>query len=349
MTAGRPSGHHGTAGAARRGVETITEQAAVGWGILGTANIARAAFLPALRAAGGGTVVAIGSRDAERGRAFAEREAPGARVGSYAEVLADDRVRCVYIPLPNHLHREWTAAALAAGKDVLCEKPLGVGAPEVAAILTAAQGARGLLWEAFVFPFHPQSQRCRELIQAGAIGEPLEIVAGFHFRVRSPENIRWFAGSGGGAINDLAGYPLNLARLVFGTEPVAAAAVERREGHEVDVETQALVSFLAGRRLLLTCGLQRAYDAEARILGTEGWLRLSNPYHPGPADVLELGRGTTRTIERVGGDDPSFTPAIRHIHQVLAGEEAPRHLAVTDALPIARALDLVRDRAARLE
>lgn len=317
---------------------------AVGWAVLGTANIARAAFVPALRRAGGGSVVAIGTRDPERGRAFAHSVAPAARVGGYAEVLEDPGVRAVYVPLPNNLHRTWAVAALDAGKAVLCEKPLGLSAAEVEAILAAARRTGGLLWEAFVFPFHPQTQRLRALLDEGAIGEPTEIVAGFHFRVRSPENIRWSRASGGGALNDVGCYPIHLARHLFGADPVAAEAVDRRAGREVDADTQGLLCFPGGRRLLFTCGLERAYDAEARILGREGTIRVTNPYHPDGADVVELHRGTTVSSERVGGDEPSFTAAIRHLHAVLSGDAAPAHLAVTDALGTARALELVRGR-----
>ncbi|HUY96994.1 MAG TPA: Gfo/Idh/MocA family oxidoreductase [Verrucomicrobiae bacterium] len=320
----------------------MSEDAPVGWAVLGTANIARAAFLPALLRAGGGRVVVVGSRDLARGRAFAEREAPLATVGSYARALADPRVQAVYLPLPNHLHPAWAIRALEAGKAVLCEKPLGLSVGKVESILTAAERTGGLIWEAFVFPFHPQARRLQTLLAEGAIGEPREVLGGFHFRVRAPENIRWSAGCGGGALNDVGCYPIHLARLVFGTEPVAARALERREGHEVDAETQGMLRFPAGRRLLFTCGLERAYDAETRILGTEGAIRLSNPYHPDAADVLELHRGTTVTRERLAGGEPSFTFAIRHIHRVLAGREGPLHLARDDALGTARALELVR-------
>ncbi len=323
------------------------EPPAVGWAILGTANIARAAFVPALRRAGGGSVVAIGTRDPERGRQFAAREAPGARVGTYAEALADEAVRAVYVPLPNHLHREWAIRALEAGRAVLCEKPLGTTVDEVEAIIAAAGRTKGLLWEAFVFSFHPQTDRLRALVAEGAIGDPREILAGFHFRVRSPENIRWSAACRGGALNDVGCYPIHLARLLFDAEPETAWAVRRHDGHEVEAELQGMVRFPGGRRLLFTCGLERAYDAEARVLGTEGAVRLSNPYHPDAADVVELQRGSVLTRERVGGDQPSFTPAIRHVHAVLAGEAAPAHGAAQDALGTARAMEMVRSAAAR--
>jgi predicted dehydrogenase len=326
----------------------------VGWGILGTANIARAQFLPGLREAGGGRAVLVGSRDAGRAMSFAAEHGIDRGIAGYAGVIESDRVDAVYVALPNALHAEWTVRALEAGKAVLCEKPLAVGAAQTAQVLDAAAAVPGaLLWEAFVFPFQAQHRRLVDLVAGGAVGEPAEIVSSFHFRVSDPANIRLSAGLGGGALADVGCYPIRLAYEVFaaaGGWPgdggpgfaaarVAGAAVR---GAEVEVDAACLVSW-GERRLALTCGFRRSYDTFTRVLAPQGQLHLTNPFHPAPADTLTVlpARGEP-VVEHPTADAHSFTAAVRHIHAVLRGAEAPRHTAAGSALETARLLQAVQ-------
>ncbi|HVB08907.1 MAG TPA: Gfo/Idh/MocA family oxidoreductase [Bacillota bacterium] len=309
------------------------------WGILGTANIARSSFLPGLRAAGGGgRAFAVASRTADRAKAYAAENGLDHGVAGYETLLADDRIRAVYIPLPNSLHAEWTVRALRAGKAVLCEKPLCADLPETEAVVKEP----GLLWEAFVFPFHAQMARVRELIQSGAIGELREIHSSFHFRLRSRANIRLDPGLAGGALNDVGCYCVHLATQYFGELPAFARASAKMAPEGVDEELQGVLSFPGDRRLLLSCGLDRGRDCLSRLLGTEGEIRLSNPFHPGPADTIEVHAGGRVTIEHPTGSEPSFAPAIRHIHAVLAEGAPPRHLAREDSLHTAAGMALLR-------
>jgi len=341
------------------------------WGIIGTANIARGQFLPGLREAGNGKAVLIGSREAERARAFAAEHGVDRGVAGYATVIESDEVDAIYIAVPNTLHSEWTIRALQAGKAVLCEKPLSVGSAQTAAVVDAAAAIPGaLLWEAFVFPFQAQHERLIELVVDGAIGEPAEIVSSFHFRVSNQANIRLSAELGGGALADVGCYPIRLAYEVFGASGgfdsagfdsagadsagrdsafANSAFVDRAaitgsavRGSEVEVDAAAIVSWGA-RRLLLTCGFRRSYDTYTRVLGDQGQLHLTNPFHPSPADTLTLRRaGSEPVVELPTTDAHSFTAAIRHIHAVLRGSEAPRLTAATSALANARMLEAVQ-------
>jgi predicted dehydrogenase len=312
------------------------------WGILGTANIARASFLPGLRAAGGGRAFAVASRTPERAAAFAAAHGIEHAVTGYGSLLEDPRIQAVYIPLPNSLHAVWTVAALRAGKAVLCEKPLCASLPETERVIAEP----GLLWEAFVFPFHAQLARVGELLRAGAIGELREIHASFHFRLRSRANIRLDPALAGGALNDVGCYCVHAATLLFGERPAAAAAMATMAPEGVDEAMQGLLDFPGGRRLLLSCGLGRDRDCLTRLLGSEGEIRLSNPFHPGPADTLEVRAGGRVCIEHPTLPEPPFTEAIRHIHAVLGGEAAPRHLARDDSLRTAAGLALLRQASA---
>jgi predicted dehydrogenase len=171
----------------------MTDAGAVRWGILSTARINRK-VLAGAREAAGVDVVAVGSRDRARGEAFAAEHGIGRVHGSYEELLADDDVEAVYVPLPNSLHVPWTVKALDAGKHVLCEKPLTRRAAEAEHAFDAAERAGRLLMEAFMWRYHPQTEALVRL--AGEIG-PLRVVrAAFGFTLPGdPANVRW-QGSG---------------------------------------------------------------------------------------------------------------------------------------------------------
>jgi predicted dehydrogenase len=310
----------------------------VRWGIISTANIARGQFLPGLRAAGG-IPAAVAGRDLGRAQAWAEQHGVDRAVAGYQALIDDPDIDALYVPLPNSLHAGWTIKALRAGKPVLCEKPLCGTLAEAEQVLAVAGETGTLLWEAFVFPFHAQFAAVQKLLADGAIGELLEIQSDFHFMVGNPANIRLARDLDGGALNDVGCYPVRIALELFGAGHTDAWATAVWGGHDVDVDTQGSLGFPDGRRLLLTCGMRRAYDTFTRLLGTAGQIQLTNPFHPGRGDsysVLTDGE-PPRTLD-AGAAEPSFTGMIRHIQNVLRGGEAPRQLALDTSLASARAL-----------
>lgn len=317
----------------------------VRWGIVGTANIARAQFLPGLREAGGGSAELVASRDQERAEAFAREHGVRAGVAGYDAVTDSPDIDAVYVALPNTLHAEWTERALRAGKAVLCEKPLCVGSAQTAQVLRTAQSAAeatgALLWEAFVFCFQAQHQRLLALLADGEIGAVRELNSAFHFLLTRPRNIRLDASLGGGALADVGVYPIRLAQEVLATGdpgPGDVTGFMLSDGH-VDTDSTAVVRY-GPQRLVLSCGFGRSYDTFTRVLGTEGQIHLTNPFHPGPADTLTImSRGGREITEHPTTDQRSFTAALRHIHAVLAGEAAPRHLAAGSSLRTALTLE----------
>jgi predicted dehydrogenase len=320
----------------------------VRWGILGTAGIAESAFLPALRETGEGVAVAVGSRDVERGGTWAAEQMVVRAVQGYDAVIADPDVEAVYVPLPNGLHADWTIAALEAGKAVLCEKPLCGTVEDTERVLAAARSATGSLWEAFVFPFHEQMDRVREMLAAGTIGEVREIGSRFHFILDDPGNIRLFADLAGGSIQDVGCYPIRLARLLFDAEPDLPRAIADAEWTPdgADTEMWGALVFPGDRRLVFSCGFRSGYDTLTRVLGTEGEIRMTGPFHPDPEDEIAIVRdGKTERQPATTSGEMSFTPAIRHIHRVVRGLEEPRHLAVDEAMGNAKAIAALLDSA----
>ena len=309
------------------------------WGIVGTANIARAQFLPGLREAGGGTAALVASRDRARAEAFAAANDIGAGIADYAALVESPHVDAVYVALPNALHAEWAIRALDAGKAVLCEKPLCTSAAQAREVLDVAATAAAPLWEAFVFPFQAQHRRLTQLLAGGAIGDPAEVYSAFHFVLANPANIRMDAALGGGALADVGCYPVRLALELFGADGARAEACSAVTNGEVEVDAAGIVTFGA-RRLLLSCGFRRSYDTFTRVIGSAGEVRLTNPFHPGPADTLTiLAPNAEPAVEHPTTDQRSFTAALRHIHAVLHGEAAPEHTAGELSLPAARVLE----------
>jgi predicted dehydrogenase len=309
----------------------------VRWGVMGTANIARGQFLPGLRHACG-AAEAVASRDAGAAERYAAEHGIARPLEGYQRLIDDPDVDALYIALPNSLHAEWTVAALQAGKPVLCEKPLTGSLADTQRVLDVARQSGTLLWEAFVFPFHDQMARVRAALASGVIGELREIHSDFHFKLARPDNIRLFRDLAGGALNDVGCYPIRLAFELFGRAHQSAWGSSVPGGHGVDLESAAVLGYGEGRNLLLSCGMNRRYDTFTRLLGSDGEIRMSNPFHPSDVDRLEiLGRESESAAAAALGE-PSFSAAIRHIQAVLAGAEQPRHLAIDTSLATAQAL-----------
>jgi predicted dehydrogenase len=315
------------------------------WGIIGTANIARAVFLPGLRQAGG-QAAAVAGRDADRTAKFASDNGIGRAVVGYQTLIDDPDIDALYIPLPNALHAEWTIRALEAGKPVLCEKPLCGTLADTERVLATARRTGTLLWEAFSFPFHAQLEEIKSLVADGAIGELIEIKSDFHFTVRSAANIRLSHDLQGGALLDVGCYPVRLAQEFFGPAHESTWARATWGGDDVDVDTWGVMDYPAGRRLMFSCGFGRSYDAFTTLEGTGGQIHVTNPFHPGPDDSYQVLRpGDQQGPVPAAPDELSFTPLTRHINAVLAGQQEPRLLAIDTALPTAQALDELATRA----
>lgn len=270
----------------------------VRWGILGASKFAREYMGPALTLAPGGHVAALATSDAAKAEPF-RVFAPGLRVhDSYEALLADPGVDAVYIPLPNHLHVEWSLKAMQAGKHVLCEKPMTLQAGEFDRLIAARDAAGVVAAEAFMIVHHPQWQRARKLLVDGAVGRLWRIDAAFSYNNRDKGNIRNRADVGGGGLRDIGCYVMGGARFATGLE---ATDVRARIQWEDGVDVYATVSAKFGDTDYAAFTSIRMHPRqEITFHGDEGVLRLPTPFNArvfGEAR-LELHRGTETTIER---------------------------------------------------
>ena len=250
--------------------------------MLGAAGIAAGAVLPAIAASKNGRVAAIASRDPRRARDLAEGY-PGAKAPeTYEAPLEDHDVDAVYIPLVNSVHKEWTLRALAAGKHVLCEKPLAMNATEAEEMEMAAQSAAKHLMEAAMYRFHP---RTREFVEG--LANPIYVQATFGFTLKGKSNYRFQSALGGGALLDVGFYVVSVARWILG-EPSDVFARSRYHGG-VDMTTTALLQFPGSRTAAVWASFESPEAQELTVVAGEGAQRLGRPFNwPDEPDQYQL-------------------------------------------------------------
>ena len=256
-------------------------------GLLSTARI-NVKLMAGARAADGVEVVAIGSRDRERAAAAAAELGIPRAHGSYEAVLEDPEVDAVYVPLPNGLHVDWATRALEAGKHVLCEKPLTRSPEEAEVAFDAAQQAGCVLAEGFMWRHHPQALRLVELVREGAVGTLRLVRGSFAFDLSgSPGDVRWSGALAGGALMDVGCYCVSAVRLLAG-EPVQATAVRVDGGDGVDAVLVGTLRCPGDAIGIVDCAFAGAPRHSLEVVGDEGRIVLSDPWHcvaPG-IDVL---------------------------------------------------------------
>lgn len=271
------------------------------WGILGAAKFAREHMGPAIHAARGARLVALASGDPARAAAFAEF-APDLRLHhSYDALLADPDIDAVYIPLPNHLHVEWSLRALAAGKHVLCEKPMALQAGDYDALIAARDASGAVAAEAFMIVHHPQFIRARALVQGGAIGTLRHVSASFTYNNAGDlNNIRNRPETGGGALRDIGVYTCGAARFVSGQEPQAITHARIAQENGVDVFAQFSARF-DGFDMVGMVSMRMHPHQHISFHGDRGLITLSCPFNANLFDLAQLTLETdasSRTIER---------------------------------------------------
>jgi predicted dehydrogenase len=268
--------------------------------VLGTANIAMKAVVPAMQAAGD-QVLILGTREIGEVGLSARGMGVPEVVEGYREVLARD-LDAVYIPLPNALHHEWTMAALESGKHVLCEKPLALTVAQALASDALARRQGLVLAEAVMYRYHPRWRFLQELLGQGRIGALRQVMGGFNFTLSASEDIRWDRELGGGALYDVGSYLVNAARWVVGTEPERAVATAFAQGG-VDESTAMLLDFdraEGGASVVaaLSCSFGAAESQWLRFVGTKGCMLLPKPFTAWHGEALPI------LIESRPGQDP---------------------------------------------
>lgn len=319
-------------------------------GILGAAAIAPAALVAPARRLPGVAAAAIAARNPDRAAAFARKHAIPTVHAGYAELLADPSLDAVYIALPPSHHARWAAAALDAGKHVLCEKPFTANAEQAAALArqAAAPGAP-LLVEAFHNRYHPIVRRAQEIVAGGELGEVERVEAAFCMPMRRRRDIRLHYELAGGAMMDMGGYCVSLIRGLTGLEPDVLSAQAELGPPQVDRRMAAELALPNGGAAHLECALRpwelpRLY---VRVQGSRGSLALLNPVLPHLFYRLEVRSPAGRRRERWGEQSTywyqlaAFAAACRGEGRMATdAADAVRNMQVIDAVYRAAGLRL---------
>lgn len=256
-------------------------QAKIRWGILSTANIGLKKVVPAIMKSPYSEVVAVASRDVGKAKQYLAQLGLGEKAkayGSYEAMLADPDIDAIYNPLPNHLHVPMTLAAAAAGKHVLCEKPIALNAREAEQLREIPSGI--VVSEAFMVRWHPQWQRARQIARSGELGDLRAIRGVFSYYLTDPNNVRNRFDIGGGGTYDVGCYPVAGSRFLFESEPLRVVSLLDRDPElKTDRLGSVILDFDGGRQASFVCSTQAARCQSLELIGTKGRVELVVPFN----------------------------------------------------------------------
>jgi predicted dehydrogenase len=294
-------------------------------GVLGAARIAPAALMRPARVVDGVEVGAIAARDRRRAEAFAARHGVPAVHDSYAALLADESLDAVYIPLPNGLHGQWTLAALAAGKHVLCEKPFTSNAAQARQVAAAAQGSGRVVMEAFHYRYHPLARRMAEIVSGGELGRIQRVEAAMCFPLPRFSDIRYDFSLAGGALMDAGCYAVHALRLLAPGEPevTTARALTLRRDRRIDraMTAQFRLPGEATGEIRASMWSSALLRIQARAVGEKGTLTVTNFVAPQFWSRFTVTVDGQRRRERFSGE-ATYVHQLRAFAAAVRGEPA---------------------------
>ena len=286
-------------------------------------------------------VYGIASRNLEKAQQTAERYSIPMAYGSYEALLEDPAIDAVFIPLPNHMHRDWIFKCIDAGKHVLCEKPLTMNAAETMEVMDHAKGKGLNVMEAFMIRFHPKWQKAKSVIDNGYIGKVTHIHSVFSYNNQDPANIRNIREYGGGSLLDIGCYAINTARFILGRTPSRVISlIDEHPEYGTDMTTSAILDF-DGPRSLFTVSTATFPQQEVKIFGTEGTVTVTIPFN----DISEI-KGRILFENREAVKQIKFEPTNQYklmfeafANNIRGGLPAP--ISLEDSLANMRTIDAV--------
>jgi predicted dehydrogenase len=250
----------------------------VRWGVLSTSSFAEKRFLPGIRKSSEIHVAAVASRSLDAAQSFARANHIPTAYGTYEDLLEDPSIEVIYNPLPNHLHVEWTAQAAAAGKHVLCEKPMAMTAAELERLRPYADKVH--LAEAFMVRLHPQWLEVRDRVRGGELGTLTHAHIAFAYTNTDSSNIRNVLAVGGGSLYDIGCYCVMATRWFFDAEIQRAVALfDRDPSFGTDRTTTGLLDLGSGRHVAFSCSTQSVPHQRVHLFGTKGRVEISIPFN----------------------------------------------------------------------
>ena len=318
-------------------------QGPVRWGFLGAGFIAQRALAPAVHVADGAELAAVAARDVGRAAGFGPT---GRAYGAYEALLEDPDVEAVYISLTNEAHHPLTLRALAAGKHVLCEKPLALDAGQVREMSAAAEESDRLLVEATWSRWHPRTRRAEAMLAAGTLGAVRSVDAGFTFSGVPEGNYRLDPERGGGSLYDVGPYAVGAALWAVpdgDVEVQEAEAVRHPSG--VDLTTQARIR-VGDADAVIRTSIDEGQGQWIRIVGERGTMVLDPPAHTSwlAPSTLTLHEADGELVLNFGPVD-AYRSMVEHVSRAIRGDGNAWLFPLADSLRVAEALDAIRSAA----
>ncbi|HQN64044.1 MAG TPA: Gfo/Idh/MocA family oxidoreductase [Methylophilus sp.] len=308
------------------------------WGILGAARV-NERLLPAIVEASNSQLVAIASRRTGAAKATLDKYAPNAQgVICYDDLdafISDKNVEAIYCPMANEEHAEWALKCIAAGKHILIEKPMAIRVQDIDAIEAAAKKANVKVMEGFMYRFHPQHAKVRELIESGLIGDVLSCRASFSFLMPPARmyRINRSMANGGGALWDIGPYAIHALRWCFGShkapmEPKSVIAQAKLNEHGADTVMSGVLDFgqdAQGRARYghFDISFERSRKAEYEIIGDKGAIKCHNMWaYPTDDPIISWeagGKSETLVLPKAN----HFNLEIEHFSDCVLNDKAP--------------------------
>ncbi|MBN2853212.1 MAG: Gfo/Idh/MocA family oxidoreductase [Clostridia bacterium] len=277
-------------------------------GVLGVSNHFLTRIVLPLMQSDKVEIYGIASRNIEKAKDAANRFGIKKHYGSYDDLLQDSEIEAVFIPLPNHMHKDWIYKCIDAEKHVLCEKPLTMNAAETVEVMEYVKNSKYKVMEAFMYRFHPKWQKAKDLVDLGYIGKVTQIHTVFSYNNQDPTNIRNIKEVGGGALMDIGCYAINSARFILGKAPLRAISLmTEHDVFKTDSITSSILDF-GDSRALFTTSTTSFPQQEVKIYGTSGMISVTIPFN----DISEI-KGAIHLINSQTNQIIEFEPANQYL------------------------------------
>jgi len=309
-------------------------------GLLGTARI-NSKIIPLLKGHDSLNITAVGSRSLQKATEYARAHEIAHAFEGYENVINCDSVDALYVSLPNSQHYEWVRKALMAGKHVLCEKPLALNASHAEELAHLAQENSLVLMEGFMYRHHRQTQAIKEILKSNRIGELQTARCSFHFTLSDEPNIRLSRELGGGALNDVGCYAVNMLNFIFADKPTQVSANALLENN-VDRRFHGTLNYGRGRTAFFDCSFDSVRRDTLEIVGSTGVLVVDHPFKPTTKEQLHL--ISSSGVDEIFVEDavnPYLSQFENFLGVIVGAEDAVVTLA--DSIATAQTLEMLRD------
>ena len=311
---------------------------------MGCANIAQRLMIPAIKQMPSQwELVAVASRTDKKAENYSRQFGCDAVIG-YDKLLQRDDIDAIYMPLPTGLHKEWIAKSLLAGKHVYAEKSIAMSSVDAQNMVDISKDKGLALMEGYMFQYHCQHEKVKQILSSGKIGEPRVIRASFGFPpFPDPHNFRYDNAIGGGALKDAAGYVWRCVNFLFGNIFEVKASNVYYNDNGTSIYGSAFLTASEELSAEISFGFDNFYQCNYEIWGSVGKLLCQRAYTPKPTEethiVLEF-QGARNDI--VIPPYNHFIAAMHEFHRIICyPQQREKHY--KDIMYQAKGLDIIEE------